>query len=75
MSKRQKSIEFQSTPVLTSVVAVGYPKAVAYATPYDIVQDAVDERIREMFCDTVAEPLPPEINTLLARLQGTALLN
>ncbi|ASG20667.1 hypothetical protein [Nitrospirillum viridazoti] len=75
MTKRQKSIEFQRTPALTPVVAAGYSTAAAYATPFDIVQDAVDVRIREMFCDAVAEPLPPEIHALLAHLQGKTLLN
>ncbi|MEA1650797.1 hypothetical protein UAJ10_17455 [Nitrospirillum sp. BR 11164] len=75
MTKRQKSIEFQRSPALTPLVAAGCSTVAAYATPFDIVQDAVDDQIREMFCDAVAEPLPAEIHALLARLQGKALLN
>ncbi|WP_044560670.1 hypothetical protein [Azospirillum sp. B4] len=75
MIKRQKNIEFQRTRATIPLVATAFPRGAAYAPPYDIIQDAVDERVREMFCDVVAEPLPPEIHILLARLRGETRLN
>ncbi|MBB6250324.1 hypothetical protein FHS74_000865 [Nitrospirillum iridis] len=75
MAKRQKSIAFQRTLSPSPLLAADFPTAAAYAGPCDIIPDVVDDRLREMFCDAVAEPLPLALRFLLARLRGGPALN
>ncbi|MDZ5647920.1 hypothetical protein [Nitrospirillum sp. BR 11828] len=75
MVKRLKSIEFQRSPALAPAMATVCQRPVAYANRYDTAQSDVDDQVREMFCDLVAEPLPLDIQALLARLQGKGRLN
>jgi hypothetical protein len=75
MAKRRKSIAFQRTLAPSPLMVADFPTAAAYASPYDIIPDVVDDRLREMFCDAVSEPLPPEFRVLMARLRGATALN
>ncbi|TWB44407.1 hypothetical protein [Nitrospirillum pindoramense] len=75
MTKRLKSIEFQRYLVLPPAMATLGQRPVAYAYRYDAARNDVDDQVREMFCDMVAEPLPADIQALLARLQGKERLN
>ncbi|MDE1147845.1 MAG: hypothetical protein PW843_14680 [Azospirillaceae bacterium] len=68
MIKRQKNIEFQYHHGSGPIMAATNPARAAYAAPSDALQDMVDQHIREMYCEAVAEPLPAEILALLGRL-------